>query len=60
MDRPRRRDGERFAPRRRVTYKRIPLVSTPQADDGSPWLSEDAVATEWLGLFYSEPHADRV
>lgn len=53
-DRPRRRDGELFAPRRRVTYKRIPFFSTPQSDEGLPWLSEDAVATEWLGLFYSE------
>lgn len=59
IHRPRRRDGELFAHRQRVTYKRIPLVSIPQADEGSPWLPEDASATEWLGLFYSESKIGR-
>ncbi|CAK9783679.1 hypothetical protein CC85DRAFT_302311 [Cutaneotrichosporon oleaginosum] len=53
LTRPRRRDGELFTHRRKATYKRIPLASLPQKDEGEPWLSEKAVATEWLGLFYN-------
>jgi hypothetical protein len=30
-------------------------MSVPQKDEGAPWLPEKAVATEWLGLFYSTP-----